>query len=255
MSDRIKVAFTGCSFTRGDGFAMAYLAPEIWPNIISRVFNFEPHNLAISGASNQRVFQTASQAIRSRQYEIVFCQWTVLHRMWLCPGPDTWYFLTGDGHDSFEYRDIKLNTREKNDLERMIKLLNHDYQNIMDLVDHVNLLEDLAAYHKVKLIHVNGMVPWQADIADATVAQDFSRMSTYTREILDFDNRDDAQIQQLFVKLHTKFATMNTRNWVNLFRSFSDQCVDVGPQGHHPGTRSHVIMSNQVRSFLHKGIL
>jgi hypothetical protein len=255
MSAKMKVAFTGCSMTRGDGFDMAYLAQEIWPNIVSRVFDFDSRNLAISGASNLRIFQTASQAICSKSYDMVFCQWSMFNRLWLSPGPDVWYFLTGDGKNSFEYRDIKLNQREKTDLERMIFLLNHDYQNILDLVDYVNILEDLAQLHQVKIAHVNGLVPWQSDLADATVLENFDKMSGYTRQVLDFDHRDDDQIRQLFSKLHNKFASMNMKHWINLFDSFQSQCVDLAPQGHHPGVRSHVIMSNQVRNYLNKGLL
>lgn len=251
----MKVAFTGCSLTRGDGFEMAYLAPEIWPNIISRVFDYDARNLAISGASNLRIFDTACQAIRSKKFDLVFCQWTMFNRIWLSPGPGVWYFATGDGKDSFQYRDIKLNQREKTDLEHMIMLLNHDYQNIIQLVDHVNVVEDLAQYHGVKLAHVNGLVPWQSDLADAAVAKDFSKMSMYTRLMLDFDHRDDAEIQQLFLDLQTKFSSMNQQHWINLWDSFQSQSVDLGPQGHHPGPRSHVIMSNLVRNYLKKGLL
>ena len=255
MSAKMKVAFTGCSMTRGDGFDMACLAPEIWPNIISQVFEFDSENLSISGASNLRIFQTASTAILSKKYDLVFCQWTVLDRLWLSPGPDVWYFLTGDGKDSFEYCDVKLNQQEKTDLERMITQLNHDYQNIIELVDYVNVLEDLARYHQVKIAHVNGMVPWQSDLADENTANDFSTMSEYTRQLLNFDNRDDTEIQQLFLKLHKKFTQMNPQHWINLFDSFQSQTVDVGPLGYHPGPRSHVSMGNLVRNYLKKGLL
>jgi len=255
MSDRVKVAFVGCSLTRGDGFAMAYLAPEIWPNIISRVFNYDSRNLAITDASNLRIFQTASAAIKSKQYELIFCQWTALDRMWTSPAPNVWYCLTDDKNDSFEYQNLKLDPHEKNELTRMIKMLNHDYQNIMELVDYVNVLEDLARHHQVKLVHVNGMIPWKSDLGDATVAQDFDRMSAYTRQVLDFDNRTDDQIKPLFETLHKKFITMNTKNWVNVFDAFIDKCQDFAPKGQYPGTRSQVIISNQVRSFIHKGLL
>jgi hypothetical protein len=255
MSAKMKVAFAGCSMSRGDGFDMSYLAPEIWPNIVSQVFDFDSRNLGISGASNLRIFQTASTAILSKKYDLVFCQWTVLDRLWLSPGPDVWYFLTGDGKDSFEYRDVKLNQQEKTDLEHMITQLNHDYQNIIELVDYVNVLEDLARYHQVKIAHVNGMVPWQSDLADENTANDFSIMSEYTRQLLNFDNRDDTEIQQLFLKLHKKFIQMNPQHWINLFDSFQSQTVDAGPLGHHPGPRSHVSMSNLVRNYLKKGLL
>ena len=255
MSAKMKVAFTGCSMTRGDGFGVANLAPEIWPNIISRVFEFDSRNLGISGASNLRIFQTASTAILSKKYDLVFCQWTVLNRLWLSPGPNAWYFLTGDGKNSFEYRDIKLNQREKTDLEHMIMLLNHDYQNIIELVDYIKILEDLAQYHQVKIVHVNGMVPWQPDLADENTANDFSTMSLYTRQLLDFDKRDDEEIKKLFLELHNKFLKLDTHRWINLFDSFQSQMVDSGPLGHHPGPRSHVSMSNLVQNYLKKDIL
>ena len=251
----MKVAFTGCSMTRGDGFDKAYLAPQIWPNIISRVFNFDSKNLGISGASNLRIFQTASTAILSKKHDLVFCQWTMLNRLWLSPGPNAWYFLTGDGKDSFEYRDVKLNQPEKTDLERMITQLNHDYQNIIELVDYIKILEELAQSNQVKIAHVNGMVPWQPDLADENTANDFSSMSLYTRQLLDFDNRDDAEIKKLFLKLHNKFLELDTRRWINLFDSFQSQTVDAGPLGNYPGPRSHVSMSNLVRNYLKKGIL
>ena len=251
----MKVAFAGCGMTRGDGFDMAYLAPEIWPNIISRVFGFDSKNLGIDGASNLRIFQAASTAILSKKYDLVFCQWTVLNRLCLSSGPGNWVYLTGDGNDQFEYHNIKYNQQEKIGLELLTRLLNHDYQNIIELVDYVNVLEDLAKYHQVKIAHVNGMVPWQSDLADENTAKDFSTMSEYTRQLLNFDNRDDKEIQQLFLKLHKKFTQMNPQHWINLFDSFQSQTVDVGPLGHHPGPRSHVLMSNLVRNYLKKGLL
>jgi hypothetical protein len=255
MSAKMKVAFTGCSMTRGDGFDMAHLAPEIWPNIISRVFDFDSENLGISGASNLRIFQTASTAILSKKYDLVFCQWTMLNRLWLSPGPNAWYFLTGDGKDSFKYQDVKLNRREKTDLERMIMLLNHDYQNIIELVDYIKILEDLAQYNQVKIVHVNGMVPWQPDLANENTANDFSTMSLYTQQLLDFDNRDDEEIKKLFLELHNKFLELDPDRWINLFDSFQSQMIDLGPLGHHPGPGSHKIMSNLVQNYLKKGIL
>jgi hypothetical protein len=254
MSAKIKVAFAGCSLTRGDGFEMAYLAQEIWPNIIARVFDFDARNLAISGASNLRIFQTASEAIMSQQYDMVFCQWTELNRLWLSPAPDVWYFVTGDDREQFEYQNIKLNLQDKTNLQHMISQLTHDYQSIVDLVNYAKILEDLAQQHQVKLILINGMIPWQSDLANPAVAKDFSQMSGYTQQVLDFDNRNDTQIQQLFLKLHNKFVSMNHRLWINLFDSFQSQIVDQAPGGNHPGARSHVIMSNQVRSYLHKGL-
>lgn len=251
----MKVAFTGCSLTRGDGFDMVYLAPEIWPNIISRVFEFNAQNLAISGASNLRIFHTACQAILTGNYDLVFCQWTQLNRLWLSPGPDTWYFVTGDQRDSFEYGNFKMNLQQKTDLEHTVAKLNHDYQNIMELVDYVLIIQQLADAHQVKIAHINGLLPWTPDLAKADTAVDFSAMSDYTRELLDFDQRNDAEIKKLFVKLHDKFSKLEPRRWINLFDSFENQVIDTAPRANYPGPRSHVAMSNLVRNYLKKGIL
>jgi hypothetical protein len=251
---QIKVAFTGCGLTHGDGFDLAYLTPEIWPNIISRVFNFDSENLSISGASNLRIFQTASTAILSKKYDLIFCQWTQLNRLWLSPGPDTWYFVNGDSKDSYSYDSVGLDLQKKTDLAQTVLQLNHDYQNIIELVDYISILEELAQYKQVKIVHVNGMLPWQPDLHNENVANDFSAMSLYTKELLDFDHRDDVEIKKLFLKLHHKFKELDPQRWVNLFDSFQSQTVDVLSTG-HPGVRSQVSMSNLVRNYLKKGIL
>jgi hypothetical protein len=251
----MKVAFTGCSITRGDGFDMAYLAPEIWPNIISRVFDFDSRNLSISGASNLRVFQTASQAILGQEYDMIFCQWTQLNRLWLSPGPNTWYFVTGDRKDSFEYGNFKLDLQQKTNLETTVLQLSHDYQNIIELIDYILVLEKLAQCNHVKIAHINGMLPWESDLNNENTANDFSAMSVYTRELLNFENRDDAEIKKLFLKLHHKFKQLDPHRWINLFDSFQSHMIDTAPQGNYPGPRSHVDMSNLVRNYLKKGIL
>ena len=64
MSNKLKVAFVGCSMTRGDGFEDNDL-DQTWPQIITKTFMFDSDNLAVSGASNHMIFMLASEAIRS----------------------------------------------------------------------------------------------------------------------------------------------------------------------------------------------
>jgi hypothetical protein len=99
------------------------------------------------------------------------------------------------------------------------------------------------------------MIPWKSDLVDVSVFEDFEKMSAYTKQIINFDARNDDQIRYLFGNLRNKFASMKTHNWVNLFDALVNKFVDLAPQGQNPGIRSHVIISNQVRSFLHKGLL
>lgn len=236
--------------TRGDGFDPNQL-DQTWPQIITKTFMFDSDNLAVSGASNHMIFMLASQAIRSKQYDIVFVQWTALNRIWLSPGPNTWYYATGDGRDTFEYRDIHLDHKEKTQLEQNLLLLNHDYQNIFYLIDYVNILNDLASLHGIKLAHINGMIPWQADLM--VDDRDFNIISEYSRTMLDFENRSDDQIDELYTQLKIKFATLDRSCWVNVFDSFQSNMTDLGPLGHHPGPVSHLNMAKKVSDFLSQG--
>jgi hypothetical protein len=236
--------------TRGDGFDDADLG-QTWPQIITQTFMFDSDNLAVSGASNHMIFMLASQAIQSGKYDIVFAQWTALNRVWLSPGPNCWYYATGDGRDEFDYRDIHLTAKEKTQLEQRLLLLNHDYQNIVYLIDYVSILNDLARLHGVKLAHVNGMVPWQADLM--VDDKDFNIISDYSRSLLDFDQRNDEEIDELYSQLKLKFSTVDRTCWVNIFDSFQSNMTDVGPLGHHPGPTSHLVMAKKVANFLSQG--
>lgn len=236
--------------TRGDGFEDNNL-DQTWPQIITKTFMFDSDNLAVSGASNHMIFTLTAEAVQSRNYDIIFVQWTALNRIWLSPGPNTWYYATGDGHHQFNYRDIQLTTKEKNQLEERLLLLNHDYQNIFYLIDYVNILNDLAQFHGVQLIHVNGMVPWQADLM--VDDKDFNIISDYSRTLLDFDNRSDEEIEQLYSLLKNKFASVDRSRWVNIFDSFQSSMTDLGPLGHHPGPASHLAMAKKVAHFLSQG--
>lgn len=255
MSNKLNTAFVGCSFTFGDGFDPDDRDPYIYPTVIADRFMFDPTNLSVSGASNHMIFLKSADAIKSKKYDIVVCQWTALNRLWLSPGPNTWYYTTGDSKEEFIYRDIQLSSKDKIELENKILLLNHDYQNIIDLIDYVNILDDLAQLHNIKIIHINGLVPWQNDLTNTNALNDFDLMSAYTKEILDFDNRDDKEISALLQQLQLKFSTLDTNNWVNLFDAFQNNMVDLGPQGHHPGIQSHLLMADKLDNYLTQGPL
>lgn len=254
MSNKLTIAVVGCSFTAGDGFDPETLDDYIYPSLVARKFMLDCDNLAVSGASNHMIFMISARAILSKKYELVVCQWTALNRLWLSPGPDAWYYTTGDGKSSYDYRDIHLTSHDKRSLEDKILLLNHDYQNILDLIDYVNILNELAKCNGIKIAHVNGLVPWQSDLANSTTIN-FELLSDYTKEMLDFVNRDDAEIHTSLQKLQLKFSTLDIENWVNIFDSFQHNTIDVAPQGHHPGIKSHQIMADKLENYLTQGII
>jgi hypothetical protein len=248
VSTKITSAFVGCSVTLGEGFEPEQREGQIYSSLVAKHFMFDSDNLARKGASNHMIFLIAANAIRSQDYDMIFCQWSELNRLWLSPAPDAWYYATGHATEDYHSKDLVLDTKTQNQLAETILMLNHDYQNIMILIDYVNILTDLSQHYKTKIVFINGMLPWQDDLIRNISHVD--QLSKYTRDLLDADNRDDKEVLILFKQLQTNFKSMNIKQWVNPFESFQSLTVDLGPLDHHPGPKSHRVMANLIHNYL-----
>jgi len=234
--------------TLGEGFDPEQREGQIYPSLVAREFMFEYDNLARCGASNHLIFLSTAQAIRSQHYNLIFCQWSELNRLWLSPAPDSWYYTTNSGAEPYRCRDLILDTSAQKHLSDLILLLNHDYQTTVDLIDYTQILTDLARQHQVKLIFINGMLPWQSDLAQNI--SKVSDLSDWSRSMLDAGNRDDSEVLYLFGRLQKVFSNIDTTCWVNLFDSFQSMTIDCGPLGHHPGPKTHRAMADLIHNYL-----
>ena len=251
MPAGLKVCFNGCSFTVGEGFPIESRDAYIYDRIVAKQFDFDATNIAKGGSSNYNIFMRSANAILSDQYSMVFTQWSALNRLWLSPGPDAQYFINDRRYPDFKYRDIYISPKEKIKFNDTLLMLNHDYQNIIELVDYCKILTNLAQSVKTKICFINGLVPWENDLNSPIDVNNLAgSLGAYTKDILDFDRRDDAEIILFFSRLQEKFAELDPTKWVNLFNSFDNNSVDVGPEGHHPGVKSHQWMADQVSTYL-----
>jgi hypothetical protein len=251
MSAQLKACFNGCSFTVGEGFPVEIRDNYIYDRLVSKDCNFQASNIARGGSSNYVIFLRSAKAIMSKQYDIVLTQWSALNRIWFYPGPDAEYHINDGQIDyNYRYRDFYLNKKEKIKLENTLRILNHDYQNIFDLVDYCQILNQLANHNSITLIHINGLVPWTNDLMINDIINLKETLSSYTQSILDFDQRDDDEIIKYFRKLQKKFLELDQSNWVNIFDSFMDHEIDIGPEGHHPGINSHQWMAEQIINYI-----
>jgi hypothetical protein len=252
MSTKVKVCFNGCSFTAGEGFDSSQRKLHVYDCVLADQHNWDSDNIAVKGSSNHTIFLRSAQAIQSQQYNIVFTQWSALNRIWLSPGPETYYFVNDLRRPDYSYRDLYINQQDKKKLNQLLLLLNHDYQNILDLVGYCRILEQLAELNKTRIIFINGLVPWQSDLVQP-LSQDLNNtLSEYTKEILDFKNRNDIEIINYFSKLQQQISTLDSSNWVNMFDSFQSNVCDIAPAGHHPGVKSHQWMAKQINTYLGK---
>ena len=256
MSARLTVCFNGCSFTVGQGFPVESRDAYIYDRLVTNQFDFDSTNIAVPGSSNYTIFMRSAEAILSGKYDIVFTQWSALNRVWLSPGPDAQYFINDIRHPDFKYREIYISPKEKIKFNNTLLMLNHDYQHIIELVDYCKILTSLTELNKIKICFINGLIPWANDLVTPIDPTNLSSsLGNYTKDILDFDNRDDAEIILYFSRLQEKFTELDQSNWVNLFNSFDNNSVDVGPEGHHPGVKSHQWMADQVSTYLTKNQL
>jgi len=250
MSTQLKVCFNGCSFTWGEGFSLDERDRYVYDRLVSEYFNFDRTNIAVKGSSNYTIFMRSAEAIMSSAYDIIFVQWTALNRIWLSPGPDSYFFVNDEKNPDFRYRDLYISSTEKSIIKNLLLLLNHDYQNIIELVTYCKILNSLAQQKKIKIVHINGIVPWTDDLTKLRSSDLSQSLSNYTKSLLEFDSRDDNEIVKYFNQLQEKFKELDQNNWVNLFDSFGKNTVDAGTQGHHPGIKSHQWMSNQIINYL-----
>lgn len=252
MSTKIKACFNGCSFTYGEGFPAEQRDVYVYDRLVSKQLGLERVNIAEPGSSNHRIFIRSVHAIEQKNCDVLVVQWSALNRIWLSPGPDAWYCTNPNPQiKEYRYRDIVLKNNEKSNFELTLRLLNHDYNNILELIDYCNILTKLAKLAGISLFFINGLVPWTNDIAKPLESNLESCLGQYTKNMLDFDNRDDAEIVEFVTKLQNKFSTLDQSLWINLFDSwFYNHMIDLGPEGHHPGIISHQWMADRTKQHM-----
>jgi hypothetical protein len=250
---KLTACFNGCSLTEGEGFLPELKDQFVYDRVLSEKFNFNRINIAEPGSSNYKIFMRTLPIIDKKQCDILFVQWSGLNRIWLSPGPETYYVaMPNKNIKYYQYRDIKIQKDEKYKFETTLSLFNHDYQNILDLIDYCNVLEKLSKIQNIKIVFINGLVPWQNDLVNVLNTNLSESLSTYTKNILDFDNRDDEEILKFVNVLQTKFLSLNQDLWVNLFDAFNWRSIDKADDGKHPGVKSHAWLADQVSSYLIK---
>lgn len=228
----------------GEGFDLDQRDIFAYDRLVCNTLQWHHTNIAKGGSGNHEIFMRSAVSLM-QDYDVLFVQWSALNRIWFYPGPNCEWFMN-DGLDEFRYRDVYLNRTNKKKFTENLLIMNHDYHNIFELVDYCSILDRLAAYHDKIVVYINGLVPWTDDLS-RNLGNDLDReLSPYTKNILDFQYRDDRDILEFINSLRKKFSELDQSRWVNLFDSFQKSSVDVGPQGHHPGPKSHAIMSEKI---------
>jgi hypothetical protein len=247
----IKTCWIGCSLTWGEGFDDHDREIYVYDRVVCKHLDWYHKNFAKPGASNNLIFSVASQQLLTGNFDKVFVQWSALNRVWFFPGPDAEFFVNDESNRDFVYRELCIDSKAKKKFQDLLLVLNHDYNNILQLIDYCRILDIMAKHVGCDVFFINGLVPWTKDLEHEIDNQDLdNQFSSYTKDILDFSHRDDNENIKFFKILQEKFNLMPKHRWINLFESMYAQRIDLGPLGHHPGIRSHAMMAKNIIDFL-----
>ena len=211
--------FGGCSFTQGTGFDQEKNDPRIYPNLLTS----EAINDAEGGSSNLKIFTRAAKALIDNSADAYVVQWSALHRHWLYPTPDSGYYIGSPGDD-------------KNKFVVEFQKLNHDYGNILQLIDYVRILEDLAKFHGVPIVFVNGLIEWSND----------------TNWIYNLVSDAKDNHNQFVENLNNNIELVDWNNWANPWHSMLNLNLDTAPLDNHPGPKTHQYIAELVKEKLNE---
>lgn len=241
--------FLGCSFTVGVGLDHEKDDFFNYTNLVSTQFDAQVNNLAISGNSNYRIFIAAINELLFSKSDILFVQWSALNRLWLYPSPDTELMLSLQVENDYNYRGLLFSKKELQKVSDCYHLLNHDYHNLLEIINYSKILQSLTT--DTRIVFINGLLPWTVDISKLDTANNYSKkLSAYSKEILDFDNRNDIELNKFFTKLNLAVNSLDQHRWVNMFESFKDTAIDAGNDNRHPGPNSHQLYANKIINYL-----
>jgi hypothetical protein len=218
----------GCSISAGAGFDQGKDSTLIYPNILSSKLEQAVVNDAEGGSSNLKIFLRAAKALVDNHCDLYVIQWTAIHRHWLYPTPDSGLFI-GTPMESGEDTKFIAEFQKRN----------HDYGNIMQLIDFCRILQDTAKTKNKKLIFINGKVDITPDMTD----RDLPHTEHFDRLLSDLQrNQRDEFAEQLI----NNFELVDWEQWVNPWNSVASMQIDNAPLDQHPGPATHKKIADMI---------
>ena len=217
----MKIHFSGCSITAGEGFDLGKNDTRLYPNLVGQALNAEVINDALGGSSNLKIFTTAAKAMIDNPADVYVIQWSAVHRFWLYPRPDRGIYLSVNKPDP-AYRDFIV----------QFQMLNHDYPNLMAVIDYSRILDTMATSAGSKIVFVNGMLPWTEDLLKRENPSDYNKLL--------FKGFTDDERAYYWHHLANNLELVDWTKWTNPWKNMTpDMHIDNAPLDDHPGPKTH----------------
>jgi len=244
-----KILFCGCSFVAGTGFELNKQEPNLWVNLLKNHNKFkhlELINVAQGGRSNSGIFQDAVFNLSKYKFEYAIVSWTSVPRYELSLGLETYPTRMCVGANT-QQSDHNLNNINypKNYLQNIndrFVALSHPHEEILNLIHYVNSLINLCNLTDTKIYFVNALCPWDENYFDKLQNVMPSDYTNFTQQIINVDHRNDQEINDLYIKIHTEYTNaggIQKNHWLNLYSSLIRNRIDTNQDGFHPGIKSN----------------
>lgn len=242
-----KFTFIGCSITEGIGLPLKTADNNNYANIVGKHFNVKVDNLSKGGNSNFNIFMSGLNQLLFDKPDVLILQWSGLQRHWLYPNLDVSFAIVNDEIvRDINYLDTVFSKKNLQKFVQQFLLLNHDYQNILILLNYCKIIESIAST-KIKVIFVNGLIPWTKEIQFLqTLNNPAKNFSEYTKNLLSMDKLPDEDIKFFFEKIYDSMSQINKHNWINMFNSIPTLAEDVGTDNSHPGPKTHTKIAQMI---------
>lgn len=247
------IAFFGGSNLIGAGYPDGIISKDIYPNIIASQ-GYDIQNYGIAGASCYEIFLTCLHQLTQSSPDIVFIEWNMLVRHRFRPSPEVSLTISASETtlpDSWSHC-IPIPTKQLENFKKTLLLLDGDYYRMLTLLTYCEIIQDICKLKNIKLVMISSIIPWSKDLF--APYNDKSNLelclSEYSKELLDFDNRDDSEILSLLSQLRQRFSLLDLENWVWIFESIPMLAVDSAPLDCHPGPNTMKIIATRILAFL-----
>ena len=256
--------FAGCSFTHGNGFKLETAEPCLWVNQLYNKFFSHTKQLNVSkgGRSNAGIFQDTVKALLTYPVEYAVVEWTSMPRYELDLGFETFstrqWFMPNGILPSHTLHDVSYSSAYLTSICERFTTLAHDYYEISNLIEYVNILVNLTQLTKTKIFFVNGICPWDNDFFIKKETGLPSEYTMYTQKILSTETRSDKNIYQLYNIMHDNFTNqggVHESLWLNLYSSMFSNRIDVNSDTTHPGINSNNLYFDLFSKALNKQLL
>jgi hypothetical protein len=250
------IAFFGGSNLVGVGYPDKIVSEDIYPNIIAN-HGYTIKNYGIVGASLHEIFfNCLYQLTQLPLPDIVFIEWNMFSRHRFHPAPKVELSITGSEVKSPNKWShcIPIPTKQLEFFQKVLLLVDGDFHRIITLLQYCKIIQNFCKLSNIELIMVNGNIDWTPDLFDEyTSDSDLGlALSDSSKELLDFDNRDDNELLELLSELKEHFSQLNPEQWVFIFETFPSLMVDRAPLDNHPGPKTMKIVADRIINFLEK---